>query len=103
MADDVQQTIRNINSINWREVFPFLHLFRTFRVAVHPSKLMLALAGLLLIYAGGRSLDAVWPDARPGLGGVETGVFARLFAHEVEQVNTLARNVLHGQWVGGIY
>ena len=58
MADEVQ----TIRSINWREVFPFTHLFRTFRIAVHPSKLLLALAALLLIYAGGRALDGVWRD-----------------------------------------
>ena len=58
MADEVQ----TIRSINWREVFPFTHLFRTFRIAVHPSKLLLALAALLLIYAGGRALDGVWRE-----------------------------------------
>ena len=58
MADEAQ----TIRSINWREVFPFTHLFRAFRIAVHPSKLLLALAALLLVYAGGRILDAAWPD-----------------------------------------
>ena len=59
MADDAQtQTIR---SINWRDVFPFTHLFRAFRIAVHPSKLLLALVALLLIYLGGRVLDGAWP------------------------------------------
>jgi hypothetical protein len=57
MADETQ-ALRNIN---WREVFPFTNIFRTFRVAIHPSKLLLALALLLLLYAGGRLLDAVWP------------------------------------------
>lgn len=56
MADETQ-ALRNIN---WREVFPFTNIFRTFRVAIHPSKLLLALALLLLVYAGGRALDAVW-------------------------------------------
>ena len=59
MADEAQT--QAIRSINWREVFPFTHLFRAFRIAVHPSKLMLALAALLLIYLGGRVLDGVWP------------------------------------------
>jgi hypothetical protein len=60
MADEAQtQTIR---AVNWREVFPFTHLFRAFRIAVHPSKLLLALAALLLIYLGGRVLDGVWPE-----------------------------------------
>jgi hypothetical protein len=72
MADEAQ----TIRSINWREVFPFTHLFRTFRIAVHPSKLLLALAALLLIYMGGRVLDGVWPErylAEPGEFGYEPG------------------------------
>ena len=56
MADEAQQ----IRTIHWREVFPFTHLFRAFRIAVHPSKLLLALAALLLVYLGGRALDAAW-------------------------------------------
>jgi hypothetical protein len=50
-----------VRGINWRETFPWTHLFRTFRVAVHPSKLLLGLALLFLVYAGGRILDAIWP------------------------------------------
>ena len=58
MAEE-SQTIR---SIHWRELFPFVNLFRAFRVAIHPSKLVLAMLALLLIYCGGRVLDAVWAD-----------------------------------------
>ncbi|HSV14552.1 MAG TPA: hypothetical protein VLI90_09840, partial [Tepidisphaeraceae bacterium] len=57
MADD-PLTIRGIN---WRETFPFTNLFRAFRVAIHPSKIVLALVALLLLYVGGRILDGVWP------------------------------------------
>src|SRR6476660_6611759 len=56
MADEPQQ----IRGINWRETFPFTHLFRAFRIAVHPSKLMLGLIALLALYAGGRVLDGIW-------------------------------------------
>src|SRR3712207_4500531 len=59
MADTDPQAIR---AINWREVFPFMHIFRAFRVAVHPSKLVLGLLMLLTLYVGGRVLDAVWPS-----------------------------------------
>ena len=49
MADEAQ----TIRSINWREVFPFTNLFKAFRVAVHPSKLVLALtAGLYRAFPG---------------------------------------------------
>src|SRR3954454_2240450 len=67
MADEAQ----TVRSINWREVFPFTNLFKAFRVAVHPSKLVLALAALLLLYFGGRILDGVWADkhlVQPGEG-----------------------------------
>src|SRR5688500_4320264 len=57
MADE-PQTLRGIN---WRETFPFTHLFRPFRAAVHPSKLVLGRVLLLSIYAGGRLLDSLWP------------------------------------------
>src|SRR3954471_20208019 len=50
-----------IRGINWRETFPFTQIFRAFRVAIHPTKLILALAALLCIYLGGRVLDALWP------------------------------------------
>ena len=33
-----------LRGINWRETFPFTHIFRGFRIAIHPSKLMLGLA-----------------------------------------------------------
>src|SRR5438874_13168948 len=56
MADDVQ-TVRRIN---WREALPFTHLFRAFRIAIHPSKLVLGLLALLGLYCGGRILDELW-------------------------------------------
>src|SRR2546421_5415675 len=56
MADEPQQ----IRGIHWRETFPFTHLFRAFRVAVHPSKLVLGLIALLSLYVGGRVLDGIW-------------------------------------------
>lgn len=65
MADD-SQTLRRID---WREAFPFTHLFRAFRVAVHPSKLVLGLVLLLLLYCGGRFLDSIWPRRDLALPG----------------------------------
>jgi hypothetical protein len=51
-----------IRGINWRQTFPFTNIFRGFRVAIHPSKLVLGLVLLLTVYFGGLILDAVWPD-----------------------------------------
>ena len=50
-----------IQSIHWREAFPFTHLFRAFRVAIHPSKLLLGLIALTLLYISGTLLDYVCP------------------------------------------
>lgn len=49
-----------LSGINWRETFAFTHLFRTFRIAIHPSKLILGLLLLLSLYIGGRLLDWMW-------------------------------------------
>src|SRR3954467_789983 len=57
MADSEPQVIRGID---WKSTFPFTQIFRSFRVAIHPSKLVLALLALLLIYMGGRTLDGIW-------------------------------------------
>jgi hypothetical protein len=107
MADEAQ----TVRSINWREVFPFTNLFKAFRVAVHPSKLVLALTALLLIYFGGRLLDVCWPrehmvqytDAmwRPNPHGTATsprGVFITFFDFEIDRVNSVVTNVVAGSF-----
>jgi hypothetical protein len=65
MADEGQV----IRGINWRETFPFTHIFRSFRIAVHLSKLALGLALLLSVYFGGRVLDWAWPMRARAVAG----------------------------------
>jgi len=50
-----------VRGVNWRETFPFTQIFRAFRVAIHPTKLIFALVALIAIYAGGWLLDSLWP------------------------------------------
>jgi hypothetical protein len=57
MADQGQV----ISGIDWRNTFSFTHIFRSFRIAIHLSKLALGLALLLTVYFGGRIMDAAWP------------------------------------------
>lgn len=59
MSDD-KLTLR---SIAWIEVFPFLRLFSTFRGAIDPARLALALACVVALYCTGRLLDALWGKA----------------------------------------
>jgi hypothetical protein len=93
MADESHVTLR---TVNWREALPFTQIFRAFRVAIHPSKLMLALAALLCLYLGGRVLDMLWrPQDRaiPAYGeyGGELRAFesynGRDFARRREEVD----------------
>ena len=81
MADDAP----SIRSINWRELFPFIHLFRAFRVAIHPSKLVLGFALLFLVYIGGRVLDAVWPTTQLASYSEVDQYTGYLWAHEHQQ------------------
>jgi len=63
----------SFSDINWRKSLPFTHLFRAFRIAAHPAKLILAMLAIILIYAAGRGLDAAWPD-----DWVQTGASRRM-------------------------
>lgn len=56
MPDERQE----LGRINWSECFPFTQLFRSFRLAVHPAKLGLALAAVLVLYGAGRLMDGIW-------------------------------------------
>ncbi|HUW83529.1 MAG TPA: hypothetical protein VMZ31_12110 [Phycisphaerae bacterium] len=56
MSEERQELVR----INWSECFPFTQLFRSFRLSVHPPKLLLALLAVLAIYGAGRLMDGIW-------------------------------------------
>ena len=47
-----------LSGIDWQETFSFTHVFRSFRLAIHPSKLVLAFVGLLVSCDRWRRL---WP------------------------------------------
>lgn len=70
MADEGQV----IRGIDWRHTFSFTHIFRSFRIAIHLSKLALGLCLLLTVYFGGRVMDWAWlvlsPSARAVPGEV---------------------------------
>jgi hypothetical protein len=62
MADDQQE----IRRVNWTEVLPVTHVFKSFRMAIHAGKLVLALAAVLLIGAWGLIMDGAtgWAGAK---------------------------------------
>ncbi|MGN6370295.1 MAG: hypothetical protein ACTHN5_18730 [Phycisphaerae bacterium] len=50
----------NVAAVNWSSVLEFTQLFRGFRLAISPAKVLLALLAILAIYTAGRGFDAVW-------------------------------------------
>ena len=56
MADESQQLPR----VNWNEVLAFTHIFKSFKMGIHVSKLLLAVAAILLIWMWGSVLDGVF-------------------------------------------
>lgn len=99
-----------LGSINFHRAFPFTHIFRSFRIATHLSKLFLALFLLILLYGGGRFLDTVWPTQDLAVGGdlgyvqpgndygQPQGIFNTFFSHEILQVDYVSNAVVSQQW-----
>jgi hypothetical protein len=56
MADEHNELRR----VNWSEVFGFAHIFKSFRMAIHPSKLLLSLGAIVVFYVFGTLLGSVW-------------------------------------------
>ena len=52
--------IVRVEEIDWSATLLFPRMFRAFRMALDLGKLLLALFLVVLLYIGGRSLDAVW-------------------------------------------
>ncbi|MDB5327546.1 MAG: hypothetical protein JWM57_3115 [Phycisphaerales bacterium] len=69
MSDHSTSHATTVRGIDYKATFPFVHLFKGFRLAIDPSKILLALALLLLVYAGGRIMDAFWPDSHRAVQG----------------------------------
>jgi len=63
MSDEATSPLRQIN---WSECCAFTQLFRAFKLAIHPAKLILAFCGVFGTYVTGRVLDGIWShDASP--------------------------------------
>lgn len=56
MANDEHE----LRKVNWEEVVSFSHIFKCFRMAIHPSKMILALAAIVLLFLSGWVLDLIW-------------------------------------------
>jgi hypothetical protein len=56
-----------VAGVDWESVLDFTQLFRGFRLAINPAKILIALLAILLIYTAGRTFDFAWgPQVRTG-------------------------------------
>lgn len=56
-----------VAAVKWTGVLEFAHLFRTFRLAINPGRLIIALLAIMAIYLSGRLFDLAWgPLVAPG-------------------------------------
>jgi len=56
MADEQHELRR----INWTQVFSFTHIFKSFKMAIHPSKMALCLAAIVVVFLVGWTMDLFW-------------------------------------------
>jgi len=82
MADNQNE----LRQINWAQTFGFTHIFKSFKMAIHPSKLVLCLAAVVVVFMVGWAMDGLWTA-----GGryVRQGEIGAHFAQRPEQ---FARN-----------
>ncbi len=82
MADE-QHEIRHIR---WNEVFSFTQIFKGFRLAIHPSKLLLGLMAIIIIFAGGWVMDMAWSVTKTSVMEDEIAVYTQLSQAEFREV-----------------
>jgi hypothetical protein len=80
-----------LRNVAWSEVFPFLRLFRTFRLAIRPNRLLIALAAVAMVCLVGWVMDRIWVGAGhgalvdPASGQSEVHAYAALSSSDFAQ------------------
>ena len=59
-----------LEGIDLKAAFPTLRLFDSFRMALQPTKLLLGMLLLMLVYFGGVTLDFIWGPQTPDSGAM---------------------------------
>lgn len=85
-----------VHAVNWHNVLDFTQLFRGFRLAINPAKLLLALLAILLIYTAGRLFDVVWgpqvvPDEIPAFASGRPVARADVVRRRSDRLESLLR------------
>lgn len=103
----------------WMDSSGLSHILRTFKIAVHPSKIVLALGAIFLTVLWGMLLDWVWTATDNGIspgaissyvGGVdaaseadgEEGIFAVFRDYQLGCVRDAVESVRYGRIIGSV-
>src|SRR5580658_3985283 len=71
-----------VRGIDWKQTFPFIQIFSSFKIAIHLSKMALGLALLLAVWCGGVILDGIWFHSARALSG-EIDAYSQMTSHDV--------------------
>ena len=80
-----------VRSISWRDLFPWLILLRTFRIAIHPALLTAATVATLLTPIGW------WAGGWLFLPKVEHPVHGYVVQYPADQLPSLGRSIAAGR------
>ncbi|MEO0963614.1 MAG: hypothetical protein AAFY08_00720 [Planctomycetota bacterium] len=72
-----------VDGVDWAEVLPSVRMLSACRLAFSPSRLVLGLLAVVLIYVLGTAMDAAWGPVPEGSGGGGYLIFERLVDWEV--------------------
>lgn len=81
-----------LEGVDFSTAFPTLRLLESFRMALQPTKLLLGLLMLLLVYFGGVGLDFMWGEQQGALGTYH--VFERFLASELDAFEYLIHSAV---------
>jgi hypothetical protein len=89
-----------VRGIDWKETFPFIQIFSSFRIAIHLSKMALGLALLLSVWIGGCVLDGIWFHSARALSG-EIEAYSQMTSHDIGESLSAWRDQTRTQMESG--
>jgi len=92
MADNTR-TVR-LEGIDWLAFAPVLRLARSFRMALQPGKLLLALVAVLIIFGVGEVMDLAWGDVVEQPGAADQGVYEHVLERQSHGFAVLMQSAL---------
>lgn len=112
-------TVNTPKVSDWMESSGLTHILRVFKIAIHPEKIALALAAILVTIIWGNALDAIWTRSGNGVAadaitqyvgrtdtasnaGGEAGIFSVFRDYQLTRLRDAIESVRYGRILGPI-